>query len=81
MGFETMHATRHAHAAKNFAPRDGIGFVACRRGKCIRRFYAPTDEAVNLFLDVDERLFHGGFSINRAIKQSKRRKEVEQINN
>lgn len=75
-----MHAARDSYSAEGLAPRDGIGFVARRRRKRIRRFGAATDKAVNLFLDVDERFFHGGFSINRAAKQSKRRWEVEPIN-
>ena len=68
-----MHAARHAHAAEGFPPSDGIGLVACRGRKRIRRFGAPTNEAVNLFLDVDERLFHDVFSLNRHAGQSKQR--------
>ena len=47
----------------------------------IRRFDAPPDEAVNLFLDVDERLFHGGFRINRRAGQSKQWQKNKLINN
>ena len=71
MGFETIHAARDARPAKGFSPRAGIGLVAGRGGKRVGRLGAPADEAVNLFLDVDERLFHGGFSISRDAGQSK----------
>jgi len=37
----------------------------------VRRPGATPDKAVNLFLDVDERLFHGVFSISRDARQSK----------
>ena len=33
----------------------------------IWRLRAPPDEAVNCFLDVDERLFHGGYRISRPL--------------
>jgi hypothetical protein len=71
MGFETIHAARHMHATESFPPRDGVGLVAGPSRKRIRRFGAPTDEAVNLFLDVDGRLFHGVFRISRDAGQSK----------
>src|ERR1035437_9712420 len=71
MSFETIHAARHAHAAESLAPRDGIGLVAGPSRKRIRRFGAPTDEAVNLFLDVDGLLFHGVFRISCDAGQSK----------
>lgn len=71
MGFETIHAARHAHAAESLPPRDGIGLVAGRRRKRIRRLGATPDHAANLFLDVDGRLFHGVFSISRDAGQSK----------
>jgi len=59
VGFETMHAARHAHTPKGFAPRDGIGLVAARGRKPVRRFGTAADHAVYLLLDVDNRLFHG----------------------
>ena len=71
MGFETIHAARDAHAAERFSPGDGICFVAGCGRKRIRRFRAPPDESVNLFLDVDERLFHGVFRVGRDAGQSK----------
>ena len=37
----------------------------------VRRSDPPADEAVNLFLDVDERLFHGGFGIGWKTRRSK----------
>ena len=37
----------------------------------VRRFRAPPDEAVNLFLDVDERLFHCLSRLDRDERQSK----------
>ena len=39
--------------------------------QAIRRLRAPADEAVNLFLDVDERWFHSAASIGRGAGQSK----------
>jgi hypothetical protein len=71
MGFETIHAARHTHATESFPPRDGVGLVAGPSRKRTRRFGAPTDEAVNLFLDVDGRWFHGGFRISCDAGQSK----------
>jgi len=41
------------------------------RPQTVRRLGAPTDEAVNLFLDVDGRLFHGVFRISCDAGQSK----------
>jgi len=41
------------------------------RPQTVGRPRAPPDEAVNLFLDVDERWFHGVSSISRAPGQSK----------
>jgi len=58
MSFETIHAARHAHAAKRFAPGNGVGLIAGNGRKCIRRSGASPDKTVNLFLNVDERLFH-----------------------
>ena len=37
----------------------------------IRRLGPPSDEAVNLFLDVDERLFQGVFSLSHCARHSK----------
>jgi hypothetical protein len=71
MRFETMHASWDAHTTESLPPRDGIGFRAACQRQCIRRLRPLADEAVNLFLDVDERLFHGGTRICRRAKQSK----------
>jgi len=73
MGFETMHAARHEHPAQRLSPSDGIRLVARSGGKRVRRLRATPDEAVNLFLDVDEWLFQGGFRISLEERQSKRR--------
>ncbi len=64
MGFETIHTAGHPNAAKRLAPGNGVRFVAILGGEGIRRAGAPPDEAVNLFLDIDERCFHGRASIN-----------------
>jgi hypothetical protein len=74
MSFETVHATGNAHAAKSFPPRDGVRFRAAGEGQGIGRPGAPTDEAINLFFDVDERLFHVAASIGWQIHQCKGRK-------
>jgi hypothetical protein len=58
MGFETVNAAWHPHPAKGFAPSDGIRLVARDCRKAIGRFRPAADEAVNLFLNVDEWLFH-----------------------
>ena len=71
MGLETIHSARNADAAERLAPRDGVRLVAGRGGKGVRRASAPTDKAVNLFLDVDQRLFHGGESISRPVRRCK----------
>jgi hypothetical protein len=63
MGFETMHAARHTHTAERFAPSDGIRLGARLGRKRVRRPGTTPDKAVNLFLNVDERLFQGVFSI------------------
>jgi len=57
-----MHPARHPHPAESFALGDGIGFVAGRGRKRIGCFGAPADNAVNFFLDVDDRLFHGALN-------------------
>ena len=44
------------------------------RLQAVRRLRPPADEAVNLFLDVDERLFQGGSAIGRPAAQSKNSK-------
>ena len=43
------------------------------RPQTVRRLRAAPDKAVNLFLDVDERLLQDGFRIDRHSKQSKQR--------
>ncbi len=71
MGLETMHATRHPHAAESFAPGDGICLRAVLRGERVRQLRPPPDEAVNLFFDVDEWLFHDSRSLGCGRRQSK----------
>lgn len=39
----------------------------------VRRFGAAADESVDFFLNVDKRLFHGVFRIDRRTRQSKTR--------
>ena len=64
MGFETMHAARHADAAKSLAPSDGFSLVAELGGQRVRHPGAPAHKAINLFLDVDKRWFHDAASIS-----------------
>ena len=66
-----MHAARNADATERFAPRDGVRLVAGGCGKGVRHARAPPDKAVNVFLDVDERMFHGVESISRPIRWRK----------
>ncbi len=66
-----MDATRNPHAANRFAPGDGICLRAASHGKRIRRLGPTPDEAVNLFLDIDEGFFHDAHSINCDFSQSK----------
>ena len=71
MGLKAVHPAGNAKAAKCSAPGDGLGFVARRGRERIRRSRAPADEAVNLFLDVDERLFHDAPSLGVSMGEGK----------
>ena len=58
-------------ATKEIVTSDIVQFMITGADMNVGHLVAPTDEAVNLFLDVDERLFHGVFRISRPAKQSK----------
>ena len=67
-----MDAARNANPAERLAPRDRIRLSTARHGHGIRSLGPPADVTVNLFLKVDERLFHDAASISCDLGQSKR---------
>jgi len=72
MGFETINALGHPAMFESFVKlcRRLLQLHPCLQA--VRRLGAPPDKAVNLFLDVDERLFHDAASISCDLGQSKR---------
>jgi len=68
-----MNALRQPAMLESLVKFQPRGLHLHSRFQPVRRPGATPDKAVNLLLDVDERLFHGVFSINRPAKQSKRR--------
>lgn len=75
MGFETMHAFSRPAMLESLVKFQSRRLHLHPRLQSVGRLGATPDEAVNLFLDVDKRLFHDGFRINRSAGQSKRRTE------
>ena len=71
MSFETKDTARRAQPAKRLLPGNGVRLAAGRRGKRVGCFRPAADEAVNFFLDVDERWFHNTASLNGCNPQSK----------
>jgi len=59
VSFETMDTARHTQSAQCLAPGNGFGSIARHGGERMRHFGAPANDAINLFLDIDGRLFHG----------------------
>jgi hypothetical protein len=67
MSFETMNTASHPTMIELFMelqPRC-LQLHACL--PAFGRFCPSADKAVDLFLDVDERLFHGKKSISRSV--------------
>lgn len=58
MRLETMNATTCRDAPKRLLPGNRIGLPTMLDRQRVRRAGPSPDETVNLFLDVDERLFH-----------------------
>jgi hypothetical protein len=54
-----MDPARHTDTSKSLTPGDRLSYVAGGSRKRIRRFAAPTDEAVDLLFDIDAGLVHG----------------------
>ncbi len=79
MSFKTVHPARHADATKRLAPGDGICLVAMLGGKRVRHLGAPPDQAVNLFLNVDEWRFHNAASISPFSAPCKRRTQTRTL--
>jgi hypothetical protein len=63
VGFETMNAFREPTMLESSMKLQSGSLHLHPRLQPVRRPCATPDEAVNLFLDVNERLFHSGFSI------------------
>jgi hypothetical protein len=66
-----MDSPGNAHTAKRLAPSNGIRLSAGIDRQCVGALGASPDDLIYLFLDVDERLFHGVSSISRDAGQSK----------
>ena len=77
MGFETMNALRQPAMLESFVKFQPRGLHPHSRFQPVRRPGATPDKAVNLFLNIDERLFHSVFSINRNARQSKQGPEIQ----
>ena len=71
MRFETINTFGHPTMFESLVKLRRRFLQLHSRPQAVRRLGATPDEAVNLFLDVDERLFHNVFSINRDAGQSK----------
>ncbi len=72
MGFETINALGHPAMLESLVKLRRRLLQLHSRLQTVRRLCPPADEAVNLFLDVDEGLFHDVASISCDIRQSKR---------
>jgi len=59
VSFETMNALGQPAMLECLVKFQSRGLHPHSGLKPVRRSGAPADEAVNFFLDVDERLFHG----------------------
>jgi hypothetical protein len=59
VSLKPVNAARNTQSAKSFAPGNRIGLVAGDGGESIRLPGAFADDTVDVFLDIDERLFHG----------------------
>ena len=71
MGFETINALGHPTMLEGLV-KLRAGFLQLHPGpQTVRRDGPPADEAVNSFLDVDKRWFHGFITIGRLPGQSK----------
>jgi hypothetical protein len=72
VGFETVNALRRPALLEGTVQlhRQRLQLhAACKR---IRRLRSATDEPVDLFLNIDERLFHDGASVGHELAGSKR---------
>ncbi|MSO63330.1 MAG: hypothetical protein EXQ50_14795 [Acidobacteria bacterium] len=58
MSAKPMDAARHPDPAKRVTPGDGIGLVARRHRQGVWHLRPAADDAVDVFVDVDERPFH-----------------------
>src|SRR5438094_512393 len=58
MRAKSMHSAWHANPAECFAPRNRVGLSARLHGQSIWWRATATNDLVDLFLNVDERLLH-----------------------
>ncbi len=72
MGFETINALGHPAMFESSMKLHSQLLQLHPGLPSVRRLCPPPDKAVNLFLDVDERLFHDAASMSCDIGQSKR---------
>jgi len=71
MGFETINTLGHPTMLERLK-KLRAGFLQLHAGQqAVRRCGAPADKAVNFFLHVGKRLFHGFITIDRRVGQSK----------
>jgi len=71
MGFETINALGHPTMLEGLV-KLRAGFLHLHSGlQAVRRDGPSADNAVNSFLDVDKRWFHGFITIGRLLGQSK----------
>lgn len=71
MSLKSINAPWNARSAKRSLPRDGVGLGAVGRRQRMARLCALAGEAVDLFLDIDERWLHNGTTVNPHTQQSK----------
>ena len=75
MGTKAMDSPGNVHAAERLAPGYRISLSARLDRQGIRIPRAPSDDLTNLFLDVDERLFHDQESVGQRSLERKEQYE------
>jgi hypothetical protein len=79
VGFETMHTFCQPVVLESPMKLQSGSLHLHPRLQPVGRLRATSDKAVNLFLDVDERLFHDGFSIGRSARRIKQLKNENKL--
>jgi hypothetical protein len=68
---ETVNPAWDPYAAKGAPPRNRVRFAACLRAEWIRGLQPAPDNLIDLFLKIDERLFHSRVRVTERYKGDK----------